>query len=186
MAAVAAAVASRQHRPGDVGHAVAVAPTDRRRRRLDPRTLLVSAGFAVGVLLVAHAFTSARTGSAGQGVNNPAIDRLIPSPDDLVLRQSEVGIDLATGYTGQLIIDGQALPTQEVVAAGSPNPGTVDRILNVRFDRAENTLLYQPLDLPGAPIKQFDPGQHTITARFWKLDEGEDTAHQYTWTFRAA
>ena len=53
-------------------------------------------------------------------------------------------------------------------------------------NRAENTLLYQPLDIQGAPIKQFDPGQHTITARFWKLDEGEDTAHQYTWTFRAA
>jgi hypothetical protein len=163
-----------------------VASTGRRRRRIDPRTLLVSAGFAVGVILVAHAFTSARTGSDAQGVKNPAIDRLIPSPDDLVLRQSEVGIDLATGYTGQLIIDGKALLTQEVVAANSPTPGTVDRILNVRFDRAENTLLYQPLDVAGAPIKQFDPGRHTITARFWKLDEGEDTAHQYTWSFRVA
>jgi hypothetical protein len=183
---VASAGAPRQDRRRAVGHAVAVAPTGRRKRRLDPRTLLVSAGFAVGLILVAHAFTSARTGSDGQGVKNPAIDRLIPSPDDLVLRQSEVGIDLATGYTGQLIIDGQALPTQEVVAANSPSPGTVDRILDVRFDRAENTLLYQPLDVPGAPIKQFDPGQHTITARFWRLDEGEDTAHQYTWSFRVA
>jgi hypothetical protein len=156
------------------------------RRRLDTRTLLVSVGFAIGIVLVVYAFTSARTGSDAQGVKNPAIDRLIPSPDDLVLRQSEVGVDLATGYTGQLVIDGKALPTQEVVASSSPTPGTVDRILNVRFDRAENTLLYQPLELPGAPIKAFDPGRHTITARFWKLDEGEATAHQYTWSFRVA
>jgi len=158
----------------------------RRLRRIDPRTLLVSVGFAVGIVLVAHAFTSARTGSDAQGVKNPAIERLIPGPDDLVLRQSEVGIDLATGYTGQLIIDGQALPTEEVVASSSPTPGTVDRILVTRFDRAENTLLYQPLDVQGAPIKEFDPGRHTITARFWKLTEGEDTAHQYTWAFRVA
>jgi hypothetical protein len=165
-----------------VGHAVAVA----RRRRFDLRTFLVSVGFAIGILLVINGFTSARTGSDAQGVNNPAIERLIPSKDELVLRQSEVGIDLATGYTGQLVIDDQALPTEELVAPDSPNPGTVPRIVNVRFDPAQNTLLYQPVDLPGAPIPEFAPGSHTITARFWKLDESEADAHQYTWTFRVA
>jgi hypothetical protein len=156
------------------------------RRRFDLRTFLISLGFAVGVVLVVYAFGSARTGSDAQAVKNPAIERLIPSPDDLVLRQSEVGIDLATGYTGQLIIDGQPLRTEEVVASDSPNPGTLERIVNVRFDPAENTLLYQPIDLPGAPITQFDPGRHTITARFWKLEESEEDARQYSWSFRVA
>ena len=156
------------------------------RRRFDPRTFLVSLGFAVGLLLVFYAFASARSGSDAQGVKNPAIERLIPSQDDLVLRQSEVGIDLATGYTGQLIIDGRPLPTEELIASDSPNPGTVARIVNVRFDPAENTLLYQPIDLPGAPITQFDPGRHEIVARFWKLDESEADARQYKWFFRVA
>lgn len=156
------------------------------RRRFDPRTFLVSVGIAVGLLLVVYAFSSARIGSDAQGVKNPAIERLIPGQDDLVLRQSEVGIDLATGYTGQLIIDDQALVTEEVVAAEGANPGTVERIVNVRFDPAENTLLYQPIDLPGAPIAEFDPGQHEITARFWKIAEGEDTARQFSWTFDVA
>jgi hypothetical protein len=155
-------------------------------RRLEPRTLLVSLGFAVGIVLVGYAFTSAKTGREAQRVDNPAIEQLIPSPDDLVLRQSEVGIDLAPGYTGQLIIDSQPLVTQEVVAA-QPTPGSsVPRIVNVRFDPGDNTLLYQPEDLPGAPIKQFDPGRHTITARFWKLSETEANAHQYSWSFRVA
>jgi hypothetical protein len=156
------------------------------RRRFDLRTFLVSLGFAVGILLVIYGFASARTGSDAQGVKIPAIERLIPNPDDLVLRQSEVGIDLATGYTGQLVIDGQPLRTEELVASGSPNPGTVARILDVRFDPAENTLLYQPVDLPGAPIKEFGPGRHTITARFWKIGESEADAHQYTWSFQVA
>jgi hypothetical protein len=169
-----------------IRHAVAVA----RRRRFDLRIFLISLGFAVGLVLVIYAFASARVGSDAQGVKNPAIERLIPSQDDLVLRQSEVGIDLATGYTGELIIDGQTLVTREVVAVsptlGDATPGAVERIVDVRFDPALNTLLYQPIDLPGAPIPEFDPGQHTITARFWKLDEGEDAARQYTWTFKVA
>jgi hypothetical protein len=164
-----------------VGHAVPVA-----RRRIDLRTLLVSLGFAVGILLVIYGFASARTGSDAQRVKIPAIERLIPSAGDLVLRQSEVGVDLATGYTGQLVIDGQPLRTEEVIAPAGPNPGPVARIVNVRFDPAENTLLYQPLDLPGAPIKQFAPGPHTITARFWKIGESEADAHEYSWSFKVA
>jgi hypothetical protein len=152
-------------------------------RRFDLRTFLISLGFAVGLVLVVYAFASARSGSDAQGVDNPAIERLIPGQDDLVLRQSEVGIDLATGYTGELIIDGQTLPTEEVIASDSPNPGVVERIVNVRFDPAQNTLLYQPIDLPGAPITEFDPGQHEIVARFWKVEESEEDAKQYTWTF---
>jgi hypothetical protein len=156
------------------------------RRRLEPGKLLVSLGFAVGIVLVVYAFTSARTGNDAQRLNNPAIQALIPNQDDLVLRQSEVGIDLAPGYTGQLIIDGQALPTETVVAVQPNAGGKVTPIVNVRFDPGDNTLLYQPEDVAGAPIKQFDPGRHTITARYWKLDEGETTARQYTWSFRAA
>ena len=156
------------------------------RVRIDLRRFLVSVGFAVGLVLVLYAFTSARTGSDAQGVRNPAIERLIPSPDDLVLRQSEMGIDLATGYTGELVIDGQRLITEELVASDSANPGIVERIVNVRFDPAENTLLYQPIDLPGAPITELDPGSHTITARFWKLEETEADAREYTWSFRVA
>jgi hypothetical protein len=156
------------------------------RRQLQPGKLLVSFGFAIGLLLVIYAFTSARTGNDAQRLNNPAIERLIPNQDDLVLRQSEVGIDLADGYTGQLVIDGQTLPTQTVVALQPNAGGKVAPILNVRFDPGDNTLLYQPEDVPGAPIKQFDPGRHSITARYWKLDEGEGTAKQYTWSFRVA
>ena len=52
--------------------------------------------------------------------------RTRPSPADPPARtiwscgQSEVGIDLATGYTGELIIDGETLVTREVVAPTAP------------------------------------------------------------------
>jgi hypothetical protein len=154
------------------------------RRRLDPHKLVLSLGFAIGLVLVIFAFTSARTGDDTPHIDNPAIQALIPNPGDLVLRQSQVGIDLAPGYTGQLVIDSQALPTQTVVAAQPPPGQTVAPILNVRFDPGDNTLLYQPQDVQGAPIREFAAGKHTITARFWKLDEGEGAAQQYTWSFQ--
>jgi hypothetical protein len=153
-------------------------------RRFDRRTLLTAIPLALGLALVVGGFLAARSGEDSAGVDNPAIEQLYPADGALVLRQSEVGIDLAPGYTGELAIDGQALPTQRLESLSGPVPVTVEPILVTRYDPGSNTLLYLPQE--GAPIEEFDAGQHTVTATYWREVDGPEAAKQYSWTFRVS
>lgn len=149
-------------------------PTWSKRQRFVFAALL-----GLGLALVIYGFSTAKTGDDDVRITDPAIERLIPKPGDLVLRQGQVGIDLAPGYTGVLVIDGQEIATYQV--GQSESPTAFDQSLDVQYDQGTGTLLYTPRT--GGPIEAFSPGGHIITARYWQLQQGREASRTFTWTF---
>jgi hypothetical protein len=145
---------------------------------------LISAVVIAGALaLIVWGVGSAQTGDSVDKPADPAIERLIPNPGEIVLRQSQVGIDLASGYRGVLIIDGQEIPTTDVPAGANPVAATTVN-LDAQFDPATNTVLFVPKK--GATIEEFTPGDHRITAVYWREDETRDQASSYSWSFKVS
>ena len=152
------------------------------RRLFDVRRLGISLVIAGALALIVYGFASAQTGDADVVVP-PGIERVLPMPGALVLRQSQVGADLASGYRGVLIIDGQEIPTQDAQAPGAANNDpTVN--YDAVFDLAQNTVLFLPRQ--GATIEEFAPGEHQVTVVYWKLDESRDNAPSFNWKFNVS
>jgi hypothetical protein len=151
--------------------------------RLDGRRLLASLVVAVALALIIFGFASAQTGDQAVEITDPGIERVLPLPGALVLRQSQVGADLAPGYRGILIIDGQEIPTQDAQATGDGN-NDVSVNLDAVFDLAQNTVLFLPRQ--GATIEQFAPGDHQMTVLYWKLDETRQQAKRFDWKFKVS
>jgi hypothetical protein len=153
------------------------------RRLLDVRRLGVSLVIAAALALIVYGFASAQTGDQAVEITDPAIERVLPLPGALVLRQSQIGADLAAGYRGVLIIDGQEIPTQDAQAPGVAN-NDVAVNYDAVFDLAQNTVLFLPRQ--GATIEQFAPGDHQATVVYWKIDETRDQAKTFSWTFKVS
>jgi hypothetical protein len=151
--------------------------------RVELRRLGASAIIAVALALIIYGFASAQTGDQAVEISDPAIERVLPLPGALVLRQSQVGADLAPGYRGVLIIDGQEIPTQDAQATGDVN-NDVTVNFDAVFDLAQNTVLFLPRQ--GATIEQFAPGDHQTTIVYWKLEETRDQAKTFSWKFKVS
>lgn len=96
-----------------------------------------------------------------------AVEAVIPgngSPS--VLRQAEIGIDLAAGWTGELNINGVPIPEDQL--------RRVDQL---------NQLFFMPGE--GKEIERLAAGRVLVIASIWKFDEGEtrEDARQVTWSF---
>jgi hypothetical protein len=154
-------------------------------RRPDRSILILAGALAVGIALIAFAAADGVTGD--KSVKPPAnVDRLVPSSGQIVLRQSQIGIDLATGFRGELTIDGRKIPTYDLAPSGALcSPVTIKYSgKDAVYDPGLGTVYFTPG--PGSTIEKFSPGEHSITARFWKLCEDESTASQFTWTFKVS
>jgi hypothetical protein len=145
-----------------------------RRQRMTFAGVLV-----VGLALVFLGFSTAKTGDEGNKPSDPAIERLIPEPGaSLQVNQDTVGIDLVTGYRAELSIDGQPIPTSEIIASQSP---AFDEQIDAQYDAGQGTTVFTPRE--GATIEAFSPGRHLITATYWKVTEGRERARTFTWGF---
>ena len=153
--------------------------------RLDRARLVVSAGIAIGVALIAFGFASGITGDEARKFPE-AIERMSPADGDRVLRQSQIIIDFADGYEAALVIDGLELPVtrlDELTTSGAqPAPGAqVELPATAVFDPGNNVLSFQPQT--GAAIEEFAQGEHTATVRYWKILEGPAKYRTYQWRF---
>jgi hypothetical protein len=152
--------------------------------RIDRQRLITAAMVAVALTFIVAGVSTAITGTAAQ--RPPAgVDRFIPAPGELVLRQTQVGADLGAGYRGNLIIDGQSIPTYDL---GGPGPCATNTTkfsgVDSVFDGGSNTVFFTPGQ--GATIERFAPGEHRITVQFWKICESQDTAKSASWTFKVS
>ena len=94
------------------------------------------------------------------------VEHLIPSEGTEALQQAEVGIDLAPGYAGALILNGTFIPTDEL-----------------RLVPQQNQVFFAP-----GPDRVFDvlpPGRNCVTAVVWKSSEGRGTPSElsFQWCF---
>ena len=148
------------------------------------RERLITAGIvAAALMFIIAGVSSAITGTASQ--KPPAgVDKFVPAPGELVLRQTQVGADLAPGYRGNLVIDGQAIPTYDLGTPGpcAPNKAKYEGFDSV-YDGGSNTVYFTPNTR--STLERFAPGEHRITVQFWKICENpETTSKSATWTFK--
>jgi hypothetical protein len=152
--------------------------------RIDGKRLLSSLKFGaittVGLVAIGYGCSTAVTGDAE--TKPPAgVERYLPTPGEMIFRQTQIGADLATGYRGMLIVDGQTIPTYDLSPNNcSPNTQAFSGVDAV-FDSGQNTVMFQPK--AGSTMEKFAPGKHRATIRFWKICEDPATARTASWTF---
>ncbi len=163
---------------------VMLSPSRRRRRRINGRLLVASLLIAVGIVAVAIGVSSSVTGRARQGlpaaiesVNPPNLSEAVPA-------QTAISVDLASGYTGELAVDGVRIDTVDLSDLGvlTPEPGQQVVLPTAAiFEPGNATLTFQPTE--GAAVEELRQGAHRVTVRYWPLEEGEAAARTYGWSF---
>ena len=128
--------------------------------------LFLLVGGAVGAIVYAGTLNS---GPDEIRQTDAAVERLVP-PDGspVAVRQSEVGIDLAPGWTGILRVNGLEIPEDQL-----------------RRVDAQNEVYFQPGE--GKDIEAFEPGTIVVEAEIWRTaTETRDDARTITWRFGVA
>jgi hypothetical protein len=132
--------------------------------------LLVGAG-----ALLVYVYDNSVTGDNETSAAVPSyVEGLIPPSGTSVLRQHQVGIDLAVGYDGYLNINGTTIKNTVTTENGDGMHKTLTAGL----------ITYQPM--PGHRVKELAPGQNCITAYVWRQQDGESTQTPIYWCFMAA
>lgn len=160
-------------------------PAHVRERRSIDRTLLgVSLVIALGLMLIVRGLATGVTGDERSNLPD-LIESIDPAVDAVqVLRQTRVFVDLATGHTGVLLIDGLEIETVNVYAfrERQANPGQqVDLPPVTVFESGNSTLTFFPG--AGAPIEEFTSGEHGAQVIYWRVDEGRQRSRSFSWTF---
>ena len=132
-------------------------------RRLVPAAIAV---VALGVFV--FAFTLGR-GTTDIGATADAVEQLLPARGTQVLRQSEIGIDLAPEWTAVLIVDGIEIPEDQL-----------------RRVDAQNQVFFTAG--PGMEIEELPAGTVQVTALIWRPVAGETRADadRVLWSFQVA
>jgi hypothetical protein len=154
------------------------------KRRVDKTLLLFSLVIALGLVLVVRGLAVSITGDDRARIPD-TIESVDPVPEAVqVLSQTNVFVDLDSGQTGVLVIDGIELETINIdeLAGRQPEPGQQVNIPAATiYEPGNATLTFTPSD--DAPISKFDSGLHQAQVIYWRLDEGRQRARSYTWTF---
>ena len=169
----------------DAQDAVDSRPEPKPRKRIDKWTLGLSLLIAVGLVLIGRGMAVSLTGDDRAKLPDE-IESVEPFPEAVqVLSQSRVFVDLESGYTGVLVIDGVELPTvniDDVDQQFSAEPGQqIDLPATTIFEPGNFTLTFTPGD--DALVKKLDTGQHTAQVIYWKIVEGRQHPLSYSWTF---
>ena len=152
------------------------------RPTLNKKVLFASFCIALGLVLMVVALNISVTGDKNRQLP-VAIQSIDPVRDATqILSQAKVFVDLQSGYTGTLTINGVEMTTIGIDTVDRPAPGKqITLPPGAIFEPGNNTLSYQPAD--GAPIKAFDTGVNTAIVRYWKILDGPNKARSFTWTF---
>ena len=155
-----------------------------KRRRIKLETFLVSAGIALGLILIIMGFGAATTGRESLGYPD-AITNVSPAPNDRqVLSTTEISVDLEDGYRARLTLDGVEIPTNDLedVAGRVPEPGQqVEIPPTAIYDQGNSLIRFQPAE--GAVVERYGTGVHNVTVTYWKIVDGEETARSFSWKF---
>jgi len=126
------------------------------------RRVVISLIATAAIVGLAFGFNSSRRPSKVRSVNAVVVEHS-PSEGDLDLRQSVVSVKLAPGYTGDLIVDSQVVPDDDL-----------------HREPALYQITLQPQE--GSPFK-LGPGRHCASVRYWPLAEPSDRRDSPAWCF---
>ena len=140
------------------------------------RRVLIGVLLAVVVGLMVYIVNNAVTGNDASAVKPASVERLIPGSGAEILRQGQVGVDLANGYDAYLIINGVEIRNQ---ATGEDADG-----LSKVLTPSGLTVTYTPA--PGRRIEQLETDVNQVTAMVWRQTDGPSTASPVYWTFSAS
>jgi hypothetical protein len=135
-----------------------------RRHRLLIGLLVVAAAAAL-VLMVRSAASPDEDADSG---SSELVERYIPAPNTEVLRQAELGVDLAPTYEGTLLVNGVEIPEREL-----------------RLVPEQGQVFFTPAE--GKVVERLNAGPNCVTAIVWKASEGRGTPNdrELTWCFEA-
>ena len=121
-----------------------------RRQRIITALLLTGGAACFGLLVW---FYNDPGSNGDQSVEqNLAVERLFPARGDAAGQQQEVGVDLASGFQGSLVIDGIAIPAAQTHGIAELNQ-----------------VLFRPDE--GQVIEQLPPGQVCATAAYQSIED---------------
>lgn len=149
-----------------------------------PQLSLLVASFIIAISLVAIGvgISIAVTGVDRQGLPDE-IEEISPlRAASQVPAQTQVFVDLQSGFTGVLIIDGLELETVNLDDVRGAKPGQ-EVVLppTTIFEPGNATLTFDPS--PDSTIDEFSQGEHIVKVIFWKIIDGRGRARSYTWSF---
>lgn len=96
-----------------------------------------------------------------------AIREVSPAPMSNVFLQQDVRVDLASGYTGIIDINGVPIPETQVIE-------------NVGLNR----LTFRPG--PGQVLERLFTERNCVRIEYWLISEGQNNSQMFTWCFDAS
>lgn len=146
-----------------------------------PRRVLMGCALAAAIVFLAVSLEKSPESTSRPGpVDDPAVVRRTPAPGAHVLRQSPVGVELLSGYDGELTINGAAIPEDQLDGAVGPSNPVYDPKEGIRPNN-RNQVFFTPG--PGKVIDRYPTGEVQVTARFWDIADGRSTARSISWAF---
>jgi hypothetical protein len=139
---------------------------------ITPRRVVLTLITAAALFAFVFAFTLGDD-SPSPADRDDAVEFLHPPPGTpLEVRQAQVGIDLAPGWTGVLSIEVPGRPPLQIPEE--------------ELNRVEplNQFFFQPG--PGRVFEEFPPGRLCAIAEIWRSVEGRGDSRQVRWCFRLA
>jgi hypothetical protein len=130
--------------------------------------LLVGGLFAAAVVALVVGIAVTDTDHPDDTPQSEIVEHLVPKANDEVLRQSELGIDLAPGYDGTLAVNGVDIPVEDQ-----------------RRVPEQNQVFFTPGD--GKAVEHLVAGPNCVTATVWKAADGPGTSNDrtFSWCFEA-
>lgn len=145
---------------GSAYHLAVDAPTPQFRR------LVIIGGLAAAIAVFAAAVLIYANNPDPNGLP-VAIQSVSPQPNDEVLRQADITVDLAVGYTAELTINGIPIPEEELFRVP-----------------ALNQLTYEPGSLK--TIQTLLPDRNCATVTYWLIAGSQADANSYDWCFESS
>ncbi len=128
------------------------------------RFVLTFAMLAALALIVVGVMAADTGPSAVSDTAGGAVEDQFPRAGDQILRQEQVGIDLAEGWMGSLAVNGIEIPEQQVIR----NSG-------------QNQLFFQAG--AGKVLEELPSGSTCMTATLWEIARGPAQSRAVTWCF---
>ena len=129
--------------------------------------LLISVLVAGAVVALIVAVRATDTGEDAAPASD-VVEQLVPEAGAEVLRQAELGIDLAPGYDGTILLNGVEIPAEDQ-----------------RRVPEQNQVFFTPGE--GKAVERLLAGPNCATALVWKTADGRGTSRDrsFNWCFEA-